>query len=346
VFCTLIVLVVAVNLVESVEDLSDAEAGASTALKLAFYSSIQNGYQVMPIACFMGVLVAGTLLSRRGETLAAQAAGVSSFRLAMSFLAVVVVASSCGAACGELLVPRAVAGVERVQREELKRRSALSRFYARRPQWFRQGDLLIHLSSIDRKSETVETPTVYRFVDDRISEVIEAESMRHDQHGWFLQRARVRTARSAEVVELDTLRLPLSVQPADLIDVTGDPRQMTSGEVRRLIERRRQVGFDTAQHQVELHSRIATPLSAIWMFLLVSPWALHPTRRRSMTRTLGAGVVIIALLLSVTQVFRLLALSHKIPVPLGAWGVGLVSLLALPLSLSAYKRYRVRGSLW
>ncbi len=340
----LVVLVVAVTLVESAGDLSDAEAGASAALWLAFYAAIDGAYQVLPIACFLGALVGGAVLARRGELLAAQAAGMSTARVATAFAAVVIGVALLGASCGELLVPRAVAGAERVQREQLQHRSALSRFYNRRLHWFREGDLLLYLPAVERETGVFARPVVYRFVDGLIAEVLEAETLRRDAAGWRLDGVKVRSATSAETTGLALVRLPLSVSTVDLIDVTGDPRQLSGREVNALITRRERAGFDVTSHRIELHNRLAGPLSAIWMFLLVAPWAMHPDRRRSLAVTLGAGVVAIALLLSVTHLFRLLALSHKLPVPLGAWGAALVCVLALPLSALAYRRFRVRGS--
>ncbi|MFC1611577.1 LptF/LptG family permease, partial [Myxococcota bacterium] len=346
VLLTLVILVVAVTLVESAGDISEAESGVTAALWLAVYSSVQHAFQVLPIACFLGALVAGAVLARRGEILAAQAAGVSSLKLALSFMAVVLGASALGVGCGELLVPRAIAGVERVQREQLHHRSALSRFYNRRLKWFRQGDVLIFLTRVDREARLVRSPVVYRFEQGLIAEVVEAETLRYDELGWYLEKARVRKAAGAEVVDMEVVRLELTVRPTDLIDVTGDPRQMSSSDVRELIDRRETAGFDATAHNIELHNRFAMPLSAIWMFLVVAPWALHPERRRSLAVTLGAGVITIAALLSVTHMFRLMALGHKIPVYLGAWGAGLVSLAILPLSVVLYQRYRVRGSIF
>jgi lipopolysaccharide export system permease protein len=340
----LVVLVVAVTLVESAGDITDAESQLSAAFWLACFSAIDGGYQVLPIACFMGALVAGALLARRGELLAAQAAGVSSLRLVAAFLAVVIGTAGLGAACGELLVPQAVAGAERVQREQLHHRSALSRFYDRRLQWFREGDLLLYLPALDVESQTFPNPVVYRFVDGLIAEVIEGSLLRHDGAGWWLEEVKIRTASGAAIVTQPSMPLELAVTPTDLIDITGDPRQMTGAEVRELIGRREKAGVDTTSHRIELHNRAAAPFSAIWMFALVSPWALHPERRRSMARTLGAGVITIALLLSVTHVFRVLALQHSIPAAFGAWGAALSSLAVLPLSLGAYRRFRTRGT--
>jgi lipopolysaccharide export LptBFGC system permease protein LptF len=233
-----------------------------------------------------------------------------------------------------------------VQREQLHHRSALSRFYERRLVWFREGDLLLYLPAYDADTQTFQSPVVYRFVDGLISEVIEARALRHDAGGWRLEDARLQRAADATVATLGLLRLELAVSPTDLVDITGDPRQLRGAEVRALIGRREKAGVDTTSHRIELYNRTAAPFSAIWMFALVAPWALHPERRRSMARTLGAGVITVAVLLSVAQTFRVLALRHSIPVELGAYGAALVSVLVLPLSLLAYRRFRIRGTVF
>jgi lipopolysaccharide export system permease protein len=344
VLAALSVLVAAVTLIESAGDFAKTEAGFLTALMLSAYGIVQHGYQVLPIACFLGALVSGTLLAQRGEILGAQAGGVSTSRLASAFLLVAVVAAGLGAACGEVLVPRAITGVERVQQEELRHSSSLTRFYSRRTQWYREGALTLHLPAIDEERQAFRSPEVYRVVDGHLSEVIEAEFLRHDKTGWWLENATVHRVDDAAVESRPVVRLELRVGPEALFDVTGDPRQMTSVEIARLIARRQEAGLDATAHRIELHSRLSLPLSALWMFLLVAPWALHPERRRSMAVTLGGGVLVIAVLLALTQVFRLLALGHEIPAWLGSWGVGLVTLLLLPISFRLYRRYRVRGS--
>ncbi len=340
----LVMLVVAVTLVESAGELSEVRGAAMIALMLSLYSAVQYGYQVLPIACFLGALVAGSVLARHGELMAAQAAGVSSVRLAVPFLFVAMVFAAGGAACGEVAVPWAVRGVEKLQRDDLRSTSALSRFYNRRVQWFREGELLLYLPEVDATDGSFPRVVVYRFGQGEIREVIEAARLTHDENGWWLLDATSR--QSGMVSEHPRLQLPLSVTPEDLTDVTGDPRELSRGEIRLLIERRARAGFDTTAHSIELNNRTALPLSALWMFLLVAPWALHPNRRRSVAVTLGGGVITIALLLATIHVFRILALGHKLPPSLGAYGAGLLALTLLPASFLLYRRFRVRGGLF
>jgi lipopolysaccharide export LptBFGC system permease protein LptF len=149
---------------------------------------------------------------------------------------------------------------------------------------------------------------------------------------------------SPEVRTAVRLALSLRVTPTDLIDVTGNPREMRTSEVRTLIARRRHAGFDVTAHRVELHNRFAFPLSSVWLVLAAVPWALDPDRRRSLAVTLGAGVVAVALELALSQIFRVLALAHKIAAPWGAWGAPAVCIAAIPVSYALYQRRRTRGA--
>lgn len=342
----LVVLVVAVTLVEKAGVLSRNDHGGAAALGLAYFSAIEYAYQVLPVACFIGALVAGTQLARRGEVLAVQAAGCGLRQLWTPFAGVVLCAAGMGSACSEYVLPHAVAGHIRVERDETRHVDALNQFYKRRTQWFREGDLLLYLPEVDVSTAVFSDPIVYRLQDGLIAETIEARTLQHDGRGWWLADAEEHSVTQPEVARSERLQLALRVNPPDLIDITGNPREMRFGAVSRLIDRRDHAGLDTTPHRVELHNRWAYPLSAVGLVMIGLPWAIDPDRKRSLAATLGGGVLVIALELSVSQVFRLLALAHKLPAVWGAWGAPLACLLAMPLSYALYGRKRRRGALF
>ena len=343
----LVVIVLATTFVENAGVLTRVEGARGTVLGLALYGSIQFGHQVLPVACFLAALVSGTLLARSGELLAVQAAGVSTMRLALAFAGVAVAAALVGGLAGEYLVPRATSRFEELEREQLGRGSDdLGRFYDRRTQWFREGELLLYIPRFDPDSQTFTDVAIYRFRAGLIAEVIDGTRLAFRDGEWWIDGARIHRLSEGLVSTEPELRIELRVSPADLAQLTGDPRTMRSAEVRELIERRKKAGFEAAAHVIELHNRIAFPLSALCMFVLAIPWSLDPNRRRSLAVDLGAGVAAVAVLLFSTQVFRLLGLARKIPPPLGAWGIDLVCLAAAPVSLWLYRRHRTRGGLW
>ena len=339
----LVVLVVAVTLVENAGELSRADTGGLIAMRLAYFSAIEYGYQVLPVACFVASLVAGTQLARRGEVLAVQAIGRGPLHVWGAFLSVVMLTACCGSACGEWVVPGAIAGRQRIQREEIRHVDALTQFYNRRAQWFRERDLLLYLPQVDAVTESFADPIVYKLDDGLIAQVTEAQFLRHDKEGWWLEHAQKSNISIPGIERAERMPLNLHVTPTDLIDVTGNPREMHASAVARLIARRQNAGFDATAHRLELHSRLAFPLSAVWLVALAVPWSLDPDRKRSLAVTLGGGVIVIALELSITQVFRLLALAHKIAAPLGAWGAPCTCLLLFPLSAWYYRRRRLHG---
>ena len=343
----LIVMVLATTVVENAGKISNHDESGLTVLKIAALGAVQFGYQVFPIACFLGVVVAGTLLAQRGELLAMQAAGISNVKVSATFGLVATGASIIALLAGEHIVPPMTARLERLQQEELGLgKNALTHFYDRRMQWFREGPLLLYLPDMDTTTATFSNVVVYRLDKGLISAVLNAKEMSHDGQTWKLQIVREQDLHQGVTRWHEQLPLNLRVSPRDVIDVAGDPRVMSRSAIAGLIERRSKAGIDTAAHTVELHSRYAFPLSGLALFFLGLSWALNPNRRRSMSRNLGLGVVIVALFLSLTQVFRLLALARRIPSPLGSWGIDLSILLFVPVSVFLYQRYRKRGSLF
>ncbi len=340
----LVVIVVATTLVENAGYLARQDAGA---LSLALNAAAEFGHMVFPVACLLATIVAGTLLARSGEVLAVLAAGVSARRIASGFAAVVLLVALVGGVVGEVVVPRARARFDKLQRREpMPTGQPFGRYYDRHTQWFREGELLLYLPSYDYASESFGDVVIYRLREGLVASVTDAARMFFRDGSWWLERAREYRVDGARSTSREIEELALGVGPKDLIEVIGDASSMRSAEIMSFRSRRAKAGLDVAPFAIELHGRAAHPLTALLMFLLVVPWSLDANRRRSLAVNMGVGVLAVSFLLSLTYVFRLLALSHKIPAPLGAWGINLACLGLAPLSFALYQRYRRRGSLW
>lgn len=337
---TLVTLVTAVTLVENAGILANQQAGGATALGMALFGGIDYAYQMLPIACFMGTLAAGCGLAQRGELLAIEALGLGRLRIAVPILLMTAGLAACASACAETVMPKAAAERARLQREQIQRVDALTQFYHRRNPWYRQGPWLLYLPELDTEAQRFMHPVIDRIDDSVLSEHIEAEALTHSPSGWWLHNARQERLAASGVLVHRCLSLPLAVQPEDLIDVTGNPHELGTQALVQLIARRARAGFDTAGHQIELYTRLAHPLSALGLVALALPWSLNPERRRTLPASVGPGIAVVAVYLFAVQVFRLLALAHKVGPALGALGAALVVLAALPVSAAAYRRWR------
>jgi lipopolysaccharide export system permease protein len=338
---TLVTLVVAVTLVENAGILANQATGSRTALQMALFGGLDYAYQVLPIACFIGTLAAGCTLAQRGELLAVQAIGWGKFRIQAPFLAVTCLVAALGGACAETVLPEAVSQRARLQREEIRHVDPLTQFYERRNPWFRQGDTLLYLPELDRDNATFLHPVVYHIDAGQLRASTQAAALAHTAAGWHLLDAVQESLQPPGHSHHRQLPIALDVSPTDLMDVTGNPREMSVPSLWALIGRRRRAGFDTTAHRIELQARLAHPVICLGLVFLALPWAIDPQRRRTLSGALGPGVVIVALYLATGQIFRLLALAHKMPVFWGAWGAPALLCACAPLSakLWAYRRH-------
>jgi len=313
----------------------------SLSLSMVLYTVVEFCYRVLPLACFLGALVTTALLARGGELLGMQAVGCSTRRMALVLCACSMGIATVGYVWGDKVVPSAVAEYDQLHRMVFKTRGdRLGAYFDRRTEWYLYGDYVLFLPLMRRNEQVFIDPVLYRHGETGITEIIEAERLSHDGQGWLAMNAETRTFPDGVVDRHPQLRIDLDLEPRDLFDVTGNPRKMSASEVRGLIERRARAGFDVTVHTVELHSRYAYPLLGLWMILIVLPWIVNPDHRRSLVTSLGVGVVGIALAMAGLQVLRVLALGHKIPAPMGAWGVGLACLIASPVSFAVFRWLR------
>ena len=343
---SLVMLVVAAQFLEGASNFNTVEGGAESALELSLLVGVEYGFQILPVAVFLGVLVAGTVLARRGELLAMQAGGMSTWRQALPMGLVVlgiVVAAVVG---GDTVIPKALERAETIRLEKLRKPSALHRFFSRRAHWFKHDEWMLHLPLVDTQTGTFRSPTIYRVTGGEIREVMTAKVLEYQEKRWVLSDVEVYRPSDMEVERLATFELALAARPEDLRGVAGNPRHLSRSEIQLLVQRRERAGMDSTAHRLEVHQRVAQPCAALWMFLLALPWALMPDRRRSMAVVLGAGVVAVAVLLSCMHILRMLALSDQITPFWGAWGMGLLGLGVLPANQWLVDRYRSRGTVF
>ena len=287
----LVVLVVAVTLIDNAADLTFHGHGMGPAFALAACSAVEFAYLIAPVACFLGALVAGNQLAQRGEFLAVQAAGLRPWRVWGPFISGALFIATLGACLGETAVPKAAALRARIAAEQQLRVDALSRFYERRNPWFRDGSWLLYLPEVASDGMTFARPQAYRLTDGLISESIDADALVYEDHSWWLIAAKQHSVAIADIQAIPRLWVPLRVSIDDLVESTGNPKEMPTPEVMRLVARRKNAGLDTAAYRVELHNRWAHPAVGVMLVVLGLPWFSHVERRRSLAVALGGGHV-------------------------------------------------------
>ena len=264
--------------------------------------------------------------------------GVSSLTVSKKGSVAVLAVGLLGAAAwlgGETLLPRAELGVQRVHVEELhKGLGKVGRIFAQRQPWLVVGDWLLYLPTADPKRRRFEGVTLYRLAGGAIAELHEAAALVYeaDAGGWVLHDVVSHLAQESRTLRQARRPLALPLGSEDLMEVTGDPRQLTTTQLGGLIARREQAGLESVGYRVYWHGRWAHPLQGLALLLLAAPWLFSPGRRRGLAARVGWAVVILGAVLGLGQAVRLAAVAGDLPPPLGGWAGVLIALLAAPLA--------------
>lgn len=347
-WCLLVALILAVSFIEGSGALGRDAGGAEAALWLSVLSALQVGWQLVPVAVVLGLVVATTQLARSGELLGLLALGTSPRRLGAPFVAVALVATAGSVVGAEQVLPPLARLEGRLRAHVTRRVDARTRAYRDAPRWFRVGEAILYLPRVGGDDDDCfRGPTVYLRRQGRLQAVYVAEALTRGGAG-----ARVSEAASADPTGLlcaEPWQLhgaqgfaarpglhpeapQLGGLPRELHRTHGPPGEHGGAELRALIHRREAAGLASRGHRLEAQHRRAQPALGLCWVALALPHALHPDRKRSLVAGLGATAVLVGLGLAVGQMGRLLVHAGVLSVTAGCWLAPALACALTPLS--------------
>lgn len=161
-WCLLVVLVLAVSFVEGTGALGRDAGGAEAALWLSVLAAVQVGWQLVPVASLLGLVVASAQLARSGELLGLVALGTSPARLAAPFVTVTFVTAGLAVVCAERALPPLARLEAQLRAHVTHRLDARTRAFGEAQHWFRHAGALVYLPRGGHDAEnSFANPTVY-----------------------------------------------------------------------------------------------------------------------------------------------------------------------------------------
>lgn len=324
----LVTLIVAVTLVDRSSALRRSHDAVLLALRLSMAVGVEFAYRLLPVSLMLGLLVAGAVLAQRGELLACATAGVGPKHLGWAIAWVALGSMGCAAALGEWGLPWVQQDAAEVRRVAAsgKEKKAQTLYYTR-SHWYDAGFAAVYLPEVDPVAETFAKVSVYEIDKGVLSAVITAKWLRYQKGTWWLEDGTRHTMADAEVEAFARRMLPLQVSAQDLIEVTGDPRQLGMVELWKVAHRRKRAGYDAAAYSLAFYRRLSLPLSLVLVAWAAMPWALNPNRRRSVISALGGGALAVVAYLAITYIAMMIAQGGDLPawagafIPLGLWAL-------------------------
>ena len=316
---------VAVNLSENVDEIQRNRVSAMVIATYYLFSLPQILHEILPLTFVIAFLGTAALLERHNETTALKAAGISLTRVAAPLFALGATVGLGLFALDESVVHRTNRNAQRLE-DVIKGRKVARSYRATDRLWLflPDGRTLVNFLQFDPDTRTLARPSLYTF-DERMNlrERYMANTCTFSDGRWLAEGAWKRTFVGAENPEYvpphgGIRELPIAVEPSYFGREYRKPSQMSFRELRTYIATLQAAGYRTDRLQVQLHQKLAYPLSLIVLAWLALPFAFRARKRGTVMGVavaLGLGMAYFAIMAFTTKMGEVGLLA---PV-LGAW---------------------------
>jgi LPS export ABC transporter permease LptG/LPS export ABC transporter permease LptF len=320
-FFGLLSLYYIVEFVDMSEKIQKGNATMAMVMEYFYYATPTFAYFVVPLAILVAVLTTFGGLTRTNELTVMRACGVSLYRVAIPVLLFASIWS------GMLFVLE-----DRVLAHTQRRAEALKDVIRDRPQrtfnianknWLNGRDGRKYYYSVyDVRNKTLFQLSVFDIARDPYrmrehtyaSQVVFRDGQWVATDGWvqaFATNGRVRrTAFDEKILTLE--------DPKDFGTEQVEASMMNYTELSDYVTRLSESGFSIAEHQVELHRKVAFPFVTLVMTLIAVPFGVT-TGRRGALYGIGLALVLAVSYLLATTIFIAFGAAALLPPALAAW---------------------------
>src|SRR3989441_6331903 len=273
-------------------------AALSVALQLLVYHLPYVLAFSFPMAMLLGALLAIGRLSDGQEITAMRTSGISLARIAFSVTAAGILVSAMTLALNEAIVPHAEDRYQQVLTTVLRglQRGSVSE---QRDVLFREVqegvESVYFVRRFRRDLQRMEGVVVNQFERGVLNRVIEAEVVQYVGGAWEFRDGTmyVFTGGTTVVTQFSRLRVGLQRTPEQIAVPQRDPSEMSIRELRQYISVLQRSGASAARYLVQVHFKLAVPMSAALFALLAVPVGLRPHRSGT---SIGLGLTFLVII--------------------------------------------------
>jgi len=264
-------------------------------------------------------------LSKHNESIAIRAAGVSIKRAMLPLFGLGLLISIAIALMGEYLLPWAETQRNYVYNVLIKGEQPDDKLLKARIHYQGKANDFYYFGFYDgyKKDLKVIDLTRIDFKTKQVIEHITASSAQWDGNRWIIQDCEIRRfANGKQVYQqfLPTTELAiLDVQPEDFVRITQKTLSLNFWQLRNYIKRITKLGEDASSEIVDLHMKVAYPLTNLIVVFFFIPIATSNTRSKSRGLTFLLGLVVCFIYLIVVRVSQSLGYNSVIPPVWAAW---------------------------
>ncbi len=329
-----------IDFFDRVRDFARYDPEFSAILSYFLYKIPGVIYQLYPAASLLAVLLSIGILSRNREIMAIRACGVSTWKLATPVIVLAAFGSVLAFLWNETVVPPASAMSNYVNDVVIKNKPYRGIFNAS-SLWFQSSDGFVNIDYYDASQRTIYGLTLYDADKSfHLNRMIEIPTLKWRDQGWEAAPGTVKTLEADGLISsrpLEQGEFSLAEAPEDLAARRRKPSEFSFRQLKTQTDLLKAKGLGADDLMVDLHNKLAWPVSGLITVLVGFPLAVRGGRRGGMGYSLGTGMavgfgywVVAALALSAGR-------TGGLPAPLAAWSANILfSLLAAGLYTASH----------
>jgi lipopolysaccharide export system permease protein len=282
--------------------------------------------QGIPMAVLLATLIGIGILNRNRELIALKVAGVSIASYAGPILLVTVVLAAGQFAGAEFLARQMNRKAEAIWQQKVEQRLAPIA-WSQENVWYHGKDIIYQIRLYDQRSQTLEKVSIFYLGDDfKLIRRLDTKRLHWQEHHWIAENGfLIQFEGSGSRIETFSEReLDLQETPEDFKALKAIPQELDWLDLYRYSSRLRQEGYNSSQSQVDLHLRLAFPVTSIILALLGLGLALRQKLRGNIAVGVGLGIGVAGIYLTMLQVGSSLGNAGILSPFVGVWSGNLL----------------------
>jgi len=283
-----------------------------------------------PVTMLLTGLFLMNSLAKYNESVAIRAAGISIRRAMLPLFLLGFIMSMIIAILGEYVLPRTEAKRDYVYRVLIKDEQPEDNLLKARINYQDKNGYFYYIGFFDGYKNTLRIIDITKFdsKSGKVSERITAAGADWIANQWILKECEIRKFKNNQPIEwkyFPSTTLPImDVQPKDFIRITKKTLSMNFFELKNYIERLKKVGDTYSRELVDLHLKIAYPLTNLIVIFFFIPIATSNMRSKGRGLIFMLGLLVCFMFLTIMRVSQSLGYNQILPPIISAWAPNLL----------------------
>ena len=253
-------------------------------------------YLMLPVACLLATIFTLGTLGRSNELVALFSSGMSLARISTPILVWVILISGVGFFLNDRVIPIVNQKKNYVYFVELKKQPGLYSTVKTDRIWYRSGNILFNIKTLQADKSTAQGLTMYYFDGAwQLIQMITAHEVFLAGDRWELSKGSVTLfSKDSNVPMTQEFRKKTIAVAEDTMDIQKSSQSTDTlgiSELRRYIQRNKEAGLDTLRYEVDYHAKFSFAFAAFVMSFIGIPFSV--TRQRSGGAAFGVGMTIL-----------------------------------------------------